>query len=98
MARLSRRLWGGTSLTTAAKEARQELADLVFAETRHLVPRGFSTPSVVVYGQKESGGWSFGFFRKVTSKILKYRTGHCSVPVAIIFGLNWCWCEPSNPW
>ena len=32
------------------------------------------------------------------SKILKYRTGHCSVLVANIFGLNWRWCEPSNPW
>ena len=32
------------------------------------------------------------------SKILKYRTEHCSVPVANIFGLNWRWCEPSNPW
>ena len=41
----------------------QELADLVFAERRHLVPGGFSTPSVVVYGQKERGSWGFRFFR-----------------------------------
>ena len=32
------------------------------------------------------------------SKILKYRTGHCSVPVANIFGLRCRWCEASNPW
>ena len=32
------------------------------------------------------------------SKILKYQTGHCSVPVANIFGLKCRLCEPSNPW
>ena len=32
------------------------------------------------------------------SKILKYWTGHRSVPVANIFGLNCRSCEPSNPW
>ena len=32
------------------------------------------------------------------SKILKYRTGHCSVSVGNIFGLKCRWCEPSNPW
>ena len=30
------------------------------------------------------------------SKILKYRTGHCSVPVASISGLKCRWYEPSN--
>ena len=50
---------------------RQELADLVFAERRHLVSSAFSTPSVVVYGQKERGDWSFGFFRTVTFENLE---------------------------
>ena len=50
---------------------RQELADLVFAERRHLVPGGFSTPSVVVYGQKERGSWGFRFFSTVAFENLE---------------------------
>ena len=50
---------------------RQELANLVFAERRHLVPGGFTTPSVVVYGQKERRSWSFRFFRAVTFEDLE---------------------------
>ena len=40
----------------------------------------------------------FAFAGRWLSKILKYRTGHCSLPVANIFGLKCRWCEPSNPW
>ena len=50
---------------------RQELAGLVYAERRHLVPGEFSPPSVVVYGQKERGRWSFRFFRTVAFKNLE---------------------------
>ena len=32
------------------------------------------------------------------SKILKYRTGHCPVPVANVFGLKCRWRESPNPW
>ena len=42
--------------------------------------------------------WFMARKKREVSRIFKYRTGHCFVPMANVFGLNWHWCEPSNPW
>ena len=78
---------------------RHELANLVFAEWRHQMYQVDLLGQVLWFMARKKG--EFGVFVSPglrLSKILKFRTGHHSVPVANIFGLNCRWCEPSNPW